>query len=177
MPAQVTCANCPRKFGWAKGKVACSTKCRSELYFRRRSAVDRELTLLPVIRAPPDFATRFAGQSDMPDAELAYVIQGQASEHAIGFRLGCLRESERSNKHPCMRWFPLQFFGCLPLYSIRHWQTVHTPFAGLFVVAYFDKNFELVSGPQFQVEVSDSSATFSWSQGDPNMLIDPKKFL
>lgn len=169
MPADVSCIICSRRFPFQSGKRACSKECRNELYERRRSSQDQQMIMLPLLSPLPEHAKRFVGKPE--DACLAFLLKINAPPTAVSFRLGCLREGPRPAKHPRMRWFPYLIFRNPPVYSLVEWEPVHVPFAGIYAVAYFDGNCDLVCPPEFYVEIRKPNAVFNWSDGDTSLLI------
>ena len=157
------------------GKRFCSKACRQQDHEQRKSSEDEKLNLLPILTVPDEELGKFA---DMPlDAPFRYVIQSNAPKEAIAFRLGIMRGGPRHAKFPRMRWFPYRPFRTPAVYSVHEWETAHVPFAGNYVVAYFDANYTPLGKPTFQVEVRLPAPMFSWDCGDLTMTLNPRKLL
>lgn len=176
MPAfYVGCTVCPTQYPYIAGKRFCSKVCRQAAFDQKHSKEDEGMNLLPVLVVPDEELERFANQPG--DAPCRYVIQANAPKGAIAFRLGIMRGGPRHAKHPRMRWFPYRPFRTPAVYPLMPWETAHVPFAGNYVVAYFDENYAPVGNPTFQVEVRLPAPMFSWDAGDLTMILNPRKLL
>lgn len=167
------CTRCPAEFQWIAGKRYCSKRCRNAQYKEQQSEIDLFLNSLPVAAPPQDIVSQFAGKPS--DEPLKYVIKGNAPKGAICFRVGAMRGGSRGTTSPCMKWFPTRVFRTPPVYSLPRWELVHVPFPGTYVVAYFDDDYRLLGLPTFQVDVQIATRLFSWSSGDDQMALDPRK--
>lgn len=176
MPAfYVGCTICPTQFPFVSGKRFCSKECRQQDFEQRKSSQDEQMNLLPIVTVSEEELGRFADQP--ADAPCRYVIQTNAPKNAIAFRLGIMRGGPRHAKYPRMRWFPYRPFRTPAVYSLHEWETAHVPFAGNYVVAYFDDNYKPIGNPTFQVEIRVPAPMFSWDAGDLTMALNPRKLL
>jgi len=167
------CTRCPAEFPWIAGKKYCSKRCRNAQYKGEKSEMDLVLNSLPVVTPHQDIISQFAGKP--LDEPLKYVLKNNAPKGAIAFRVGAMRGGSRGTTSPCMKWFPTRAFRTPPVYWLPEWETVSVPFVGTYVVAYFDEDCRLVGLPTFQVEIPFAVRLFSWSNGDDQMAISPKK--
>lgn len=167
------CTRCPAEFPWIAGKKYCSKRCRNDKYKEEKSEGDLFLNSLPVVKPPSDILSQFA--ENPLEEPMKYVIKSNAPKGAVSFRLGAMRGGSRGTKSPCMKWFPTRFSRTLPVYSLPEWETVQLPFVGTWVVAYFDEDCRLLGLPTFQVEVPFAVRHYSWSSGDDQLVINPKR--
>lgn len=169
------CKRCLNEFPYVHGKRFCHKVCRNTYYREARSEEDFAINSLPVIDPPPDVVHQFV---DKPlDAPIKFVIENNAPEGAIGFRLGVMNSGSRRNKNPRMKWFPYKPFRTPAVYHLLPWETTHVPFPGSYAVCYFDENYVPIAVPTFQVNIRFPAPMFPWCAGDDQMMLNLKKYL
>lgn len=166
------CKRCQNQFVFVPGKLFCHKVCRNTYYREARSHEDLVINSLPVIEPSQDLAHKFVDQP--ANAPARFIIQSNAPERAVAFRLGVMNSGARRSKNPRMKWFPHKPFRTPAVYSIAEWDTIYAPFAGSYAVAYFDEDCLLIEPPTFQVNIRAPAIMFSWCAGDDQITLDPR---
>lgn len=151
---KLECPGCGRLFLWTPNRKFHSTECRRKHDREARLSAGNELW-----ETTSEVEYTAEQQLQSFSVRLAEVL---AKSGAAFYRLGCPKNSNRSPPF-IVRWFPSR--GTVRTYLSANELPRDIPLPGLYLVALFTKEKELVNKPAFKLTVEGFDPTLHWSSG------------
>lgn len=168
---------CPNTFQHRIGKKCCGVQCRKALHYSEQADAARKLWTAATLTKPVDYPGAAGIPRDQWKGVGPQIAIGISVPYtAVSYRLGAPREGGDESGRWHLKWFPNYHVVPRGVFTLQPWVFPAVPFPGLYLVAYFDENYQLVGTPNRLVEVTITSSPEPWHRGDDVMLLRRNRF-
>lgn len=158
---------CRKSFEPAQNKIYCSDRCRVLSHYDRQDQESRRLWQAVQPRSiDPNIDA-------LPEPErLRRILRDHAPPGAASYRVGAPNRFTPEQQQ-YLRWFPSVDREPAGRYCLDPFQLPQVPYAGVYVVAYFDADVRLLGGPAFKIDLRWCQKCIKWSHGDRKLRLSP----